>query len=86
MPVEACCTALNERHVGRQAHFIDMPPRIEIVQRIEDECKGLKPVDIKLRVFDVGMVCLNRDVRVEFGCTLFCDLSFPKVSEDLTGE
>lgn len=51
-----------------------MPSRIEIVKGIEDECETLEPFYIELRVFDVGMVRLEPDVRVELGGALLCDL------------
>ena len=51
-----------------------MPSRIEVVQRIEHKFEALKPFNIELRIFDVGMVRLELDVWVEFGGALFCDL------------
>lgn len=51
-----------------------MTPRIDIVQRIEDEFEAGKPIDIELWIFDIGMMCLQLDVRVEFAGAFLCDL------------
>ena len=51
-----------------------MSSRIEVVKRVEDECEALKPLYIELRIFDVGMVSLELDVRVELGGALLCNL------------
>ena len=52
-----------------------MPSRIEVVKGIEDERKVLEPLYVELRIFDVCMVRLELDVRIEFGGTLLCDLN-----------
>lgn len=51
-----------------------MSPRIEIVQCIEDDVETLKPFDVELRVFDIGMISLKLDVRVELRGALFGNL------------
>lgn len=52
-----------------------MTPRINVVQGIEDNFEAGKPIDIELRIFDVGMISFELDVRVELGGALLCDLS-----------
>jgi len=52
-----------------------MPPRFEIVQRIEDKVEGLEPIYVELRIFDVGMMRLKLDVRIELCRALFGDLT-----------
>lgn len=47
---------------------------IEIVKGIEDKFEALEPLYIELRIFDIGMVRFELDVRVELGGALFCDL------------
>ena len=74
LSVEASGAALDQRDVGRQTHLVDMASRIDIVQRIEDELEAGKPINVELWIFDVGMMCLQLDVRIEFGGALFCDL------------
>ena len=74
LTIESCCTTLNQGDVRSQAHLVDMPSRIKIIQGVEDECKRLKPLYIKLRVFDVGVMRLELDMRVEFGSALLRDL------------
>jgi hypothetical protein len=52
-----------------------VPPRIEIVQRVEDDAECLEPRDIEARVLDVVVICFDLDFRVEFACRFFCNLS-----------
>ncbi len=52
-----------------------MASRIEVIKGIEDECEALKPFYVELRIFDVGMVRLELDMRVELGGALLCDLN-----------
>ena len=65
LPVESRCAALDQWDVSRQAHPVDMSPRIEIVERVEYQNEGFEPVDIKLRVFYVCVMCLDLDVGIE---------------------
>lgn len=74
LPIESCRTTLNQGNVGSQTHLIDMPSRIEVVEGIEDKSEALEPLNVKLRIFDVGMVRLELDVRVELCGALLCDL------------
>ena len=75
LPIESCRSTLNQGYIRRQAHFVDMPSRIEVVKGIEDECKALEPLYVELRIFDVCMVRLQLDVGIEFGGALLCDLN-----------
>jgi len=75
LPIEAGCATLDKRPACRQTQLIDMPPRLKIVQRIENEIEGLKPVYIELGIFDVGMMRLELDVRIELRRALLCDLA-----------
>ena len=52
-----------------------MASRIEVVKGIEDECETLEPFYVELSIFDIGMVRLELDVRVELGGALLCDLN-----------
>ena len=52
-----------------------MPSRIKVIKGIEDNCETLEPFNVELRIFDVGMVRFELDVRVEFGSALLCDLN-----------
>jgi hypothetical protein len=52
-----------------------MSPRIEVVQRVEDDVEGLEPRDIESRIFDVVVVCFNLDIGIELASRLFRDLS-----------
>ena len=47
---------------------------IEIVEGIEDKFEALEPLDIELRIFDIGLMRFEFDVRVELGGALLCDL------------
>ena len=51
-----------------------MSPCVQIIQRIEDDVETLKPIDVELRVLDVGMVGFELDIRIEFGGAVFRNL------------
>ena len=53
-----------------------MSSSIDIIERIEDEFEAGKPVDVELRILNIGMICLQLDVRVEFAGAFLCDLWF----------
>lgn len=74
LPLEAGSAALDERHVSRQTHLVDVAPRLEVVERIEDNVEGFEEVDVELRIFYVGMMRLQLDVWVEFAGRLLRDL------------
>lgn len=74
LTIEAGSAALDQWDVGRQTHFIDVTSGIDIVERIEDELEAGKPIYIELRIFDIGLMCLQLDVGVEFAGTFLCDL------------
>ncbi|KAL9602486.1 MAG: hypothetical protein Q9219_001779 [cf. Caloplaca sp. 3 TL-2023] len=51
-----------------------MASRFEIVQSVENEAEAGKPVNVELRIFDVGMMGFKLDLWVESGRTFFGDL------------
>ena len=51
-----------------------MPSRIKVIKGIEDNREALEPCYVELRIFDVGMVGFQLDVRVEPSGALLCDL------------
>lgn len=65
LSVEPCCSALNQRHIGSQAHSINMSPGVEVVKRIENDIEGRKPVHIELSVLDVCMVRFQLCTRLK---------------------
>lgn len=65
LPIEAGGTAFDKRPSCRQAHLVDMPPRIKVIQRIENEIETLEPVYIEFGIFDVGVMRFELDVRIE---------------------
>jgi hypothetical protein len=75
LPVEARGAALDQRDTGCQAHLVHMPPRIQIIQRIEDEIESLEPRDIEARVLYIVMIRLNLDIRIEHERRVFRNLS-----------
>jgi hypothetical protein len=75
LPVEARGAALDKRNIGCQTHLVHVPPRIQIVERIEDDVECLEPRDVELRVLDVVVVGLDLDVGVEPARRLFRNLS-----------
>jgi hypothetical protein len=74
LALEASCPALNQGNIGRQAHLVDVPPSLQIIQGIEDDIEPLKPIDVELGVFNIGMVRFECHVGVEFCGGLFGDL------------
>lgn len=74
MPVEACSTTVHHGYVSRNAHFVNMSARIDIVERIEHDAEAFEKVDVESRIFDVRMIGFDVDVRVEFASCLFCNL------------
>jgi hypothetical protein len=75
LAVETRGAALDQRDIRCQAHLVHMPPRIQVVERIEDNVEGLEPRDVELRVLDVVVVGLDLDVGVEPARRLFRNLS-----------
>lgn len=51
-----------------------MPPRIQIVERIENNLEALKKFDVELGVFDVCVVGFELDARIELRRGLFRNL------------
>jgi hypothetical protein len=51
-----------------------MPPRIQVVQRIEDDAELLEPCDVELSILDVGVFRYDVDVGVELSGRLFRNL------------
>ncbi len=43
LAIEARCATLNKWYIGGQAHLVYMPPGLEIVQGIEDDCETSEP-------------------------------------------
>jgi hypothetical protein len=75
LAVEPSGTALDQRHVGGQTHLVHMPPRLQIVQRVEHESKRLEPRHIELVILDVRVIRLNARIRVEPARRFLCDLT-----------
>ena len=65
LAIEAHRTTLDQGHVGCEAHLVDVAAGIEVVEGIEDEREGLKPFDIELGIFDIGMLGGEGDRWVE---------------------
>ena len=74
LAVEAHGAALNQGHIGGEAHLVHVAAGVEVVEGIEDESEGLKPFYVELGVFDVGVVGGEGDGGVEFRGCFFCDL------------
>jgi len=71
LSIEAGRATLDQRHIGGKAHPVDMSPRIEVVQRIEDEAEALEPRDVELAILDVVVVRNDADVGIELAGRLF---------------
>jgi len=80
LSIEAGGTTLNQGDVRSQAHLVDMPPRVQVIQGIEDEIEALKPVDVEIRVFDVCVVCFKFNVGIELPGGFFRNLNRGPIS------
>jgi hypothetical protein len=80
LPIETSSTAFDKRNVCSQAHLVDMPSCFQIVQCIENHCEAFKPRHIEVGIFDIGMMSLKFDARIECMCCLFCDLRPQRIS------
>lgn len=52
-----------------------MPPRVKIIEGVEDKIEVFVPLYIELRILDISMVGMEFDIRVESPSSLFCDLN-----------
>jgi len=62
-----------------------MATGIQVVERIEDDYETLEPVDIELRVFDVGVMRLDCDIGVELAGGFSRDLIYVLVNNNQSG-
>jgi hypothetical protein len=74
LPLEASGPTLNQVYARRQAHLVDVTPRIEIVESVEDDSEALEEVDVELGIFDVRVVRFDFDVWVELSGGLLGNL------------
>ena len=51
-----------------------MPPRVKIIEGIEDKIEAFVPLYIELGVLDIRMVGMEFDIGVEPPSSLLCDL------------
>jgi hypothetical protein len=65
LTVEPGGTTLDQRYIGRQAHFVDMSARTNIVQSTEDHIEPLKPLDVELGIHNVCVVRNDLDIGIE---------------------
>ena len=63
-----------------------MPPRIQIIQRIENNIETLEPIDVELRVCDIGMMSFELDVGIEPCGALFRNLKVDQRRESMPKE
>jgi hypothetical protein len=75
LSIESSCTALNERDVCGEAHFVDMSARFQVIQGIEYKCEFSEPIHVELRLLDVRMIWDDFRVGIKLGCRLLCYLN-----------
>jgi hypothetical protein len=56
LAIETRSSTLDQWHVSRKAHFINMAAGIKVIERIEDDGESFEPVNVELGIFDVGVV------------------------------
>lgn len=71
LSIETSRSTFYQRHVSRKAHFVDMSPGVQIIQRIEDNIETLKKVEVEVGVLDVCVMRFELYVRIECCGTLF---------------
>lgn len=86
LAIEAGGATLDQRYVGSKAHAVDMAASVEVVEGVEDDNETAEPVDIELWVFDVCVMCLDLDIRVELGGGLAGDQSLGLLDVCMTEE
>ena len=74
LSVETRRAALDQGYIRRQAHFVDMTSRLQVVKRIEYDRKAFKPANVELWVLDIGMMRFDLDPGVELSGGLFRNL------------
>jgi hypothetical protein len=74
LSVETRRAALDQGYIRRQAHFVDMTSRLQVVKRIEYDRKAFKPANVELWVLDIGMMRFDLDLGVELSGGLLRNL------------
>lgn len=74
LPVETRRATFDQRNVGRKAHFVDMSSRLQIVQCVEHQVESSEPLNVEVRIFDIGMMRFHLYVWIELGGALLRDL------------
>ena len=77
MSVETRRAALDQGYIRRQAHFVDMTSRLQVVKRIEYDREAFEPANVELWVLDIGMMRFNLDVGVKLSGGLLRNLRYP---------
>lgn len=54
-----------------------MTSRLQVVKRIEYDCKAFEPANVELWVLDIGMMRFDLDVGVELSGGLLRNLRYP---------
>ena len=65
LTIEPGCSALHQWYICRQTQLVHVSPRIQVIQRIEDDLEAAEPWNIELDIFDVGVVCDDLDVGIK---------------------
>lgn len=74
MTLEARSPTIDHRHVRCDTHFVEVAPRVNVVESVEDYTELLEEVDVEPSVFDVRMIGFDLDIGIEFTRRLFRDL------------
>ena len=53
-----------------------MPPSIDVVECVEDECEGGEPFDVESGIFDVCVIGCEFDIWVELLRNILCNQGF----------
>lgn len=65
LSIKTRCSTFYQRYVCGEAHSIHMATSVQIIKGVEDNIERGEPVDVKLGVFDVGMICFQLRIGAE---------------------
>ena len=68
------CFISGQRNICSQIHFSNMSLYFKVVQCIEYKIEFFKLISVELWVFNIDVMCLKLEMKIEFHSRSFCDL------------
>jgi len=66
MSLEASGPTIHHGHICCDAHLVDVPSGVYVIERVEDHLELFEEGDIESKILDVCMISFDFDLRVEF--------------------